>query len=100
MFKPTITALCLLLACTAEASSTLRCGSKLISLDDLASEVEGKCGTPVSRDFLGYREVVTYYGFTQEVAIEDWVYGPRNGMFYFLRFEANRVVKIESKRGK
>ncbi len=100
MFKPTITALCLLLPAVAEASSTLRCGSKLISLDDLASEVEAKCGTPVSRDFLGYREVVVYYGLTQEVAIEEWIYGPRNGMYHFLRLEGNRVVKIESKRGK
>lgn len=100
MFKPTITALCLLLPVVAEASSTLRCGSKLISLDDLASEVEAKCGTPVSRDLLGYREVVVYYGLTQEVAIEEWIYGPRNGMYHFLRLEGNRVVKIESKRGK
>ena len=84
----------------ADASSTLRCASKLISLDDAAAEVEAKCGTPVSRDFLGYREVVDQYGFTQEVEVEEWVYGPRNGMYHFLRLEGNRVVKIESKRGR
>ena len=90
----------LLLSSVAEAGSTLRCGTRLISLDDLSSEVEEKCGTPISRDFLGYREVVDIYGFTSEVAIEEWAYDPRNGMYYFLRLEGNRVVKIESKRGK
>lgn len=90
--------LCLLLASAAEASSTLRCGSKLISTQDLASEIEAKCGEPASRDFLGYREVVDYYGFVNEVAIEEWVYGPKNGMYYFLRLEGNRLIKIESKR--
>ena len=66
----------LLLASTAEAGSTLRCGSKLVSL------------------------VVDYYGFVTEAALEEWVYGPKNGMLYFLRFEGNRVTKIESKRGR
>lgn len=46
------------------------------------------------------QEVVDYYGFVTEVALEEWVYGPKNGMLYFLRFEGNRVTKIESKRGR
>ena len=57
-------------------------------------------GDPTRRDFLGYKEVVDYYGFVTEVALEEWVYGPKNGMLYFLRFEGNRVTKIESKRGR
>lgn len=94
----------LLIACllgsAAEAGSTLRCGSRLISLGDHASEVEAKCGTPVQRDFLGYREVLDLYGFGREVEIEEWSYGPRNGMYYFLRLEGQRVTRIESKRGR
>lgn len=89
----------LLLAGPSSAASTLRCGSALISLDDHVSEVQNKCGEPVSRDQLGYREVVDYYGFRSEVPIEEWIYGPRSGMYYYLRFEGNRLVKIESKRG-
>ncbi|HSC84216.1 MAG TPA: DUF2845 domain-containing protein [Pseudomonas sp.] len=94
-----IALLSLLLATTAEAGSTLRCGSSLISLNDLSSEVQAKCGTPVRRDQLGYHEVIDYYGFISEVVVEEWVYGPKNGMYYFLRLEGNRLVKIESKRG-
>ena len=58
-----------------------------------------RCGEPVTRQFLGYREVIDYYGGTTQVPIEEWSYGPRNGMYYYLRFEANRLITIESKRG-
>jgi hypothetical protein len=97
--KNLLIALLILLPASAMASSTLRCGSALISLEDSGSVVVSKCGEPLSRDFLGYREVIDAYGFRQEVAIEEWSYGPRNGMYHFLRFEANRLVGIESKRG-
>lgn len=83
----------------AQASSTLRCGSQLISRDDPSSVVLSKCGEPISRDFLGYRERLDMYGFRHEVAVEEWSYGPRNGMYHFLRFEANRLIRIDSKRG-
>ncbi|NQD94503.1 DUF2845 domain-containing protein [Pseudomonas sp. CrR25] len=95
-------ALTLLLLClpgVAVEASTLRCGSALISRADSTGEVLDKCGEPVSRDFLGYREVVDYYGFRSEVTVEEWTYGPRNGMYHFLRFEGNRLIRIDSKRG-
>lgn len=87
------------LCCQAQASSTLRCGSGLVSVGAPAAEVLAKCGEPVSRDFLGYRERQDEWGFFQEVAVEEWTYGPRNGMYQFLRFEANRLARIQSKRG-
>ena len=97
--KALILSLLLLLPMLVQASSTLRCGSQLISKDDSSSTVLHKCGEPISRDFLGYRERLDIYGFRHEVAVEEWSYGPRNGMYYFLRFEANRLIKIDSKRG-
>jgi len=92
--------LCLLLLASPAlwASSTLRCGSKLISLEDHVDEVAAKCGAPISRDFLGYRVVTGYYGERSEVAVEEWVYGPRSGMYHFLRFEAGRLTSVTSKR--
>ena len=89
----------LALTTSTQAASTLRCQSNLISLDDHASEVQAKCGEPATKAFLGYREVVDYYGGVSQVGIDEWSYGPRNGMYYYLRFEANRLVKIQSKRG-
>ena len=92
-----LVALALLFSPLSQAA-TLRCGSSLISSDDHLSEVHSKCGEPVTRQFLGYREVIDYYGGTTQVPIEEWSYGPRNGMYYYLRFEANRLIKVESKR--
>ncbi len=80
-------------------AATLRCGSALISTDDSSAEVLVKCGEPISRDFLGYRERLDAYGFRHEVAVEEWTYGPRHGMYHFLRFEGNRLKKIDSERG-
>lgn len=88
----------LLVVGIAQASS-LRCGSALITRDDSTHEVLSKCGEPVSRDFLGYRERLDMYGFRNEIQVEEWTYGPRNGMYHFLRFEAGRLVSIGSKRG-
>jgi hypothetical protein len=96
--KNLIYCLLLVLPLSAQASSTLRCSNGLISLDDTTSEVSGKCGEPLSRDFLGYREVLDEYGFYNEVAVEEWSYGPRNGMYQILRFQGNRLIKIDSKR--
>ncbi len=90
--------LALLLSPLTQAA-TLRCGSGLITSDDHISEVQSKCGEPATRAFLGYREVIDTYGGTTQVPIEEWSYGPRNGMYYYLRFEANRLIKVESKRG-
>lgn len=96
--KILLVALALLLSPLSQAA-TLRCGSGLITSDDHLSEVQSKCGEPVTRQFLGYREVIDYYGGTTQVPIKEWSYGPRNGMYYYLRFEANRLINVESKRG-
>lgn len=90
--------LIMLAAGTANAASW-RCGSALVSTGDSSGEVQSKCGDPNNRAFLGYREVTDQYGFVNEVQVEEWSYGPRNGMSYFLRFEGNRLEKIDSKRG-
>lgn len=83
----------------AQASSTFRCGSNLVSLRASTAEVQAKCGEPTSRALTGYKELVDEYGFRQEVQIEEWTYGPTNGMYHFLRFEGNRLSNIDSERG-
>ncbi|MET1081400.1 MAG: DUF2845 domain-containing protein [Pseudomonas sp.] len=97
--KTTLFAACLLLAsCGAQATSTLRCSSAIISLNDYAGEVLDKCGAPQSQTELGYREVVDAYGYRSEQPAEEWVYGPRSGMYYYLQFVGGYLTKIESKR--
>lgn len=77
-------------------ASTFRCGTQLVSLNDRSFQVLRKCGEPVARDTVGY--TVGEYN-RQELPIEEWVYGPRNGMLYFLRFIGGRLVSIDSQRG-
>lgn len=93
---------CLLLGCwlplTAQAGSTLRCNSGLISLGDSRHEVLNKCGTPMDQASLGYRQRVNRYGHVHDLKVEEWSYGPRNGMYHTLRFEGGLLVKISSTR--
>ncbi|WP_137971046.1 DUF2845 domain-containing protein [Pseudomonas sp. F(2018)] len=85
----------MLLACGLAEAGTLRCGSKLVNEGDRAFEVERKCGEPDHRDLVGYTGGV--YG-DRELVIEEWVYGPSNGMLNILTFQGNRLTRIETKR--
>ncbi len=81
-------------------ASTMRCNSHLVSVGDHAFEVQKKCGQPASQATLGSRKSYnSTYRRSEQVDIEEWVYGPDHGMYRYLRFEGGRLVRIESKRG-
>lgn len=82
------------------ATDTLRCGSQLISVGDRMFEVQQKCGQPVSQDIVGYKETVNHFRQVDQVQVQEWIYGPNNGMYQYLRFEGGRLVRIDSKRGR
>lgn len=108
--------LTLLLICiTPELSLALRCGTKLVSIEDTKDEVRHKCGEPQSIEswtehrIKGYRyphdyspEKDRYHGYgynpyavTVEVTIEEWTYnfGPARFIRY-LRFENGKLKRI------
>ncbi|AEA85328.1 DUF2845 domain-containing protein [Stutzerimonas stutzeri] len=85
----------LLIAAASAQADTLRCGSQLVTTGDCAFEVERKCGVPQHRDLVGYS---LSRNDRQEFRLEEWVYGPRNGMLSILTFEGNRLVRIETRR--
>lgn len=89
--------LCTLLsmASASTLASTFRCGSQLVSLGDRSFQVLKKCGEPVARETVGY--TIGEYNH-RELHIQEWVYGPNNGMYHYLRFEGNRLTSIESQR--
>lgn len=76
-------------------ADSMRCGNKLVSRGDRAFEVAAKCGEPAYRDLVGY--TLGSYD-RREFKMEEWVYGPDNGMLKILTFEGNRLVRIESQR--
>ncbi|MBU1283727.1 MAG: DUF2845 domain-containing protein [Gammaproteobacteria bacterium] len=91
----------LFLAFTSASSlaqaETLRCGSQLVSLDDRRFEVLQKCGEPAFRDLVGYSLGPNE---RREYQIEEWVYGPDNGMLSILTFEGTRLRAIERRRSR
>ncbi len=88
-----LVALLSLLPLAHAQADSLRCGSRLVSTGDSSADVLARCGEPRSRDSLGYREVVGEWGKRYEVEVQEWVYGPWNGMLYFVRFEGNRLER-------
>lgn len=93
--KRSLFLLALCVAASGANASTMRCGSQLIGLGDRMFEVQRKCGEPVARDVLGY--TLGPYE-RREAVIEEWVYGPSNGVYRYLRFEANRLTSISTER--
>jgi PDZ domain-containing secreted protein len=91
---------CLATISAMSAADTLRCGSQLISVGDRTFEVQQKCGQPVSQEVIGYKETVSHFRQVDQVQVQEWVYGPNNGMYQYLRFEGGRLVLISSQRGK
>lgn len=91
--------LTLILGCgsTLAHADTLRCGSQLVSVGDRSFEVERKCGEPAFRDLVGYT-LGSYE--RREFKIEEWVYGPSNGVLTILTFEGNRLTRIERRRNR
>ncbi|WP_375709504.1 DUF2845 domain-containing protein [Pseudomonas sp. NCCP-436] len=92
---PICSALLTALFADSAGADTLRCGNNLVSLGDRPFEVERKCGAPAHRDPVGY---TLGPNDRREYLIEEWVYGPNNGMLSILRFEGNRLTTIERRR--
>ncbi|MDR7025838.1 conserved exported hypothetical protein [Pseudomonas sp. 9AZ] len=89
--------LALMGASSLAQAETMRCGSQLVSLDDRRFEVLQKCGEPAFRDLVGYSLGPNE---RREYQIEEWVYGPDNGMLSILTFEGTRLRAIERRRSR
>lgn len=93
--------LCLLLAMVYPAPMPIACAAAAnwSAIGDRAFEVEQKCGTPRERDLLGYGIDRQWQG-RYDYRLEEWVYGPYSGMYYFLQFKGNRLIRIETRRSR
>jgi len=74
-------------------TSSFRCGNDLVSIGDRSFEVLKKCGEPVSKEQIGY--TITR-DKKRELKIDEWIYGPKNGVHYYLIFVGNELVEIKS----
>jgi len=76
------------------AQASMRCGNALINEGEFTVDVLRKCGEPDQRE-------VTPPSSPQGggVTVEQWVYGPRNGVYRYLRFLDGKLVEIRVARG-
>jgi hypothetical protein len=86
-----ITTICIV----PNVSHALRCGSDLVDVGDLKQEVLVKCGTPISKEEIGYIDQKTEGTRIRVMKIEEWIIEVSN-QYYSLVFEGNALVKIES----
>ena len=77
------------------SSFALRCGSELASIGDLKHEVLIACGTPFSKDVIGYIDQEKDGDRIRVMKIEEWIV-EESSRYYSLVFEGNALVKIES----
>lgn len=95
------TKMCLLLLFAIfcqESKASLRCNGGIIDEGDLALEVIRKCGPPADRQSIS--PLLDSYGraIKGAASVENWVYGPNNGMYQYLRFIDGKLVEIKSKK--
>ncbi|WP_233440425.1 DUF2845 domain-containing protein [Modicisalibacter coralii] len=67
----------------------MRCGNALVHEGDLTVDVIRKCGKPDARTLSPATDN------KGAVEVEHWVYGPRNGARYYLRFINKKLISIE-----
>ena len=80
---------------TVNTVSPFTCGNDLVSIGDRSFEVLKKCGEPVSKEQIGYTITEDK---KRELKIDEWIYGPKNGYYYYLIFVGNRLVEIKAIR--
>ncbi|HGN2666786.1 DUF2845 domain-containing protein [Pseudomonas sp. GD04087] len=82
---------------TSTQAATMRCGSNLISEGELIVDVIRKCGQPAQRQVVGPAVDANGYVAKGAATIENWVYGPSNGAYQYLRFVDGRLVEIRTR---
>ena len=84
-----------LLPPTARASETMRCGSRLVSTEQLAAEVLGACGEP---DYVDrWEPPVSVLPLAALADVEEWYYNfGSSQLLRVLHFQHGRLVQIDN----
>ena len=76
-------------------SFALRCGNELALPGDLKHKILLVCGTPISKEVIGYIDKEKDGERIRVLKIEEWVI-QSSGYFYSLVFEGNKLTKIQT----
>lgn len=80
------------------AYADMRCGTNLVSEGASTYEVRKKCGLPAHREVMPAAPASNTSHQRHAAMVEHWVYGPKNGATYELKFIDGRLVSIHSSR--
>ena len=81
------------------AQATMRCGSEINNEGNTTFEVLRKCGEPKNREIINpIADNNSKKANNKAVPVENWVYGPDNGMYRYLRFVDGILTQIKSQR--
>lgn len=83
----------LVLVLAPAANASMRCGTALIDEGMLNVDVLRKCGEPDQRE-----TIPPSSAHGGGVTVELWMYGPRNGVYRYLRFLDGSLVSIRTER--
>jgi len=84
------------LSISASLAQSMRCGNDIVKVKDSAFIVLKKCGEPVSKVQIGFTIDANN---RRELIIEEWVYGPEGGgYYYFITMIGGHVFEIRSER--
>lgn len=89
--------LMLLLLGVPAAHADMRCNQGLVGEGDSTAEVLRQCGQPDDRQIIAAAPVPQRKQ-GNAVTVENWLYGPRNGAYYQLKFLDGKLVNIDVSR--
>ncbi|MEL0169311.1 MAG: DUF2845 domain-containing protein [Pseudomonadaceae bacterium] len=87
-----------LMTVSTSQAATMRCDHGIIETGASIEDVLEQCGEPDTRERTPQYIDPDGYPAEGSVNIEQWSYGPTNGMVRSLRFIDGRLVEIDSAR--
>lgn len=80
------------------AQASMRCEHGLVDKGDTAAAVLETCGAPSSKQVISPELRSDGHPVDRAVTVENWVYGPDNGNYKYLKFIDGKLVNIDSGR--
>ncbi len=79
----------------ARADDTLRCGSRLVSVDALTAQVAATCGEPTYRDRWYYNPALADSGYAPDIEVWTYNFGSSR-LLQVLKFRNDRLVDVQT----
>lgn len=90
---PWVLFITLMMFCSSIFGDSLRCGRKLIKVDESTNALIKKCGKPARK--YSSKETVNDHGNQKRIGVSNWVYERRGKRDMIVSVYSGTVVKIQ-----